>query len=113
MIVDKFDRDENPDWEPHALVEVNFTNKKIAVKNGYCPLYKIKEDYLTSTKHWFIEKGEAAPNEVTQAFVNFITPDAYPHSLVVGGEVDICEGRNLVGKAKIQEVYLELLCKYT
>lgn len=113
MLRDKFDRTENPDWEPDALVEVCFSNKDITVKNGYLPHYKVKEDYLTTTKHWFIEKGEAAPNEPTQAFIKFVTPEAYPNCLVVGEEVDICEGAIIVGTAKIQEVYLELLRKYS
>lgn len=111
MISDKYDRNENPDWEPDALVEVVFTGKDSPVMNGYRPHYKVKDDYLTTTHHWFIENGQALPNKSTQAFVKFITPEAYPHSLTSGMEIEIGEGAKVVGTATIQEVYNEQLLK--
>lgn len=74
MITDKFDSNENPRWEPAALVEVVFHGRGTPATNGYCPHYRVTDDYLTSTIHWFIESGIAMPNEPTQAFVKFITP---------------------------------------
>lgn len=113
MISDKFDRNENPDWEPDALVEVCFSGKDIAVKNGYRPHYKVKENYLTTTLHWFIETGLAEPRKPTQAFVKFITPEAYPNSLIVGATIEVAEGSKVVGHAKIQEIYNEHLRKHS
>ncbi len=109
MISYKYDRNENPDWEPDALVEVTFSTRTTPVKNGYRPHYKVSEDYLTTTHHWFIDTGEAKPNQPTQAFVKFITPEAYPNCLETGMLIEIGEGVCFVGTAKIIEVYNEQL----
>ncbi len=111
VISDKFDRNENPNWEPDALVEVTFTVRRTPALNGYRPQYKVKDDYLTSTHHWFIEKGEAQPNQSTQAFVKFVTPEAYPHCLNPGEKIEVCEGSLVIGWAKILEIYNEKLLK--
>ncbi|CAA0113459.1 Uncharacterised protein [BD1-7 clade bacterium] len=105
MISDKFNRDENPNWEPDALVEFIFFGRSSAVKNGYRPTYRVNGDYLTSTFHWFIDNGKAEPNIPTQAFVKFITPEAYPNCLKEGMILDVIEVPNKVGEAKIIEVY--------
>ncbi|WP_445360962.1 hypothetical protein ACJJIL_00890 [Microbulbifer sp. EKSA005] len=111
MISDKFDRNENPDWESDALVQVCFSGKDIIVKNGYRPHYKVKTDYLTTTIHWFVDEGIAEPNRRTQAFVKFITPEAYPKCLETGANLEVREGSRVVGHAEIQEIYNEQLRK--
>lgn len=111
MIPDKFDRNENPDWERDAHVEVTFSGRDSVALNGYRPHYKVKGDYLTTTHHWFIENGEAPPNQPTEAFVKFITPEAYPDCLESGMEIEVGEGSRVVGTAKILEVYHEQLLK--
>jgi len=42
VISDKFDRNENPDWEPDALVEVTFSGRKTIALNGY----RLTDDYF-------------------------------------------------------------------
>ncbi|WP_226668044.1 hypothetical protein [Microbulbifer aggregans] len=111
MKSNKFDRNENPDWEPDALVRVCFSSKDISVKNGYRPHYKVKDDYLTTTLHWFIDEGFAEPKRPTLAFVKFITPEAYPNCLEVGANIEILEGPRVVGHAEVQEIYNEQLRK--
>ena len=111
MASNKFDRNENPDWEPDALVEVTFTNRKNSALNGYRPHYKVTDDYLTTTHHWFIENGEAEPNKPTKAFVKFITPEAYPNCLNIGMLIEVGEASKIIGSAKILEVYNETLLK--
>ncbi len=111
MVHDKFYRNENPDWEPDAHVEVTFSGKNLAVLNGYRPHYKVKGDYLTTTHHWFIDNDKAQPNEPTEAFVKFITPEAYPNCLESGMEIEIGEGNRVVGNAKILNVYNQKLLK--
>lgn len=111
MIPDKFDRNDNPDWEPDALVEVTFSGGETIAFNGYRPHYKVKSDYLTTTHHWFIEDGEAEPNVPTQAFVKFITPEAYPHCLTKGMKIEVGEGSVVAGHAEIVEIYNEHLLK--
>ncbi len=109
--MDKFDSNENPNWEPDALVEVTFTGRKTPAKNGYRPHYKVMGDYLTTTHHWFIEAGEALPNVPTQAFVKFITPEAYPNCLNQGMEIEVGEGATVIGNSRILEVYNSELLK--
>lgn len=109
MISDKFNRDENPDWEPDALVEVTFSARTTVAKNGYRPHYKVAGDYLTTTLHWFIDSGEAKTNQPTQAFVKLITPEAYPNCLESGMLIEVGEGSCIIGTAKIIEVYNEIL----
>ncbi len=111
MINDKFDCNEYPTWDPDALVEVTFSSRKYPVRNGYRPHYKVKDDYLTTTSHWFIDTGEALPNVPTKAFVKFITPEAYPHSLSPNMSIEVGEGAHIVGKAKILEIYNTILIK--
>ncbi|MCX2779297.1 hypothetical protein [Microbulbifer thermotolerans] len=113
MIIDKFDRNENPDWDPDLLVEVTFTEKAVAVKNGYRPNYKVNGDYLTSTHHWFIETGKAEPNQPTKAFVKLITPEAYSHCLDKGMVIEVGEGSRKIGTAKVIEIYNVQLQKNT
>jgi len=109
MIKDKFDRSKNPDWDPDALVEVTFFGRKTIAGNGYRPHYKVMGDYLTTTAHWFIETGEALPNEATLAFVKLVTPEKYPHCLAKDMIIDVGESSKVIGHAKILEVYNELL----
>lgn len=110
-MTDRFDPDENPRWEPDALVEVTFSQRELPVRNGYRPHYKVKKDYLTTTLHWFIENGEAKPNIATLAFVKFITPEAYPYCLEVGQQIEVGEGCNSVGFALVKEIYNQELQK--
>ena len=109
--MDKLDRNENPNWDPDALVEVTFTGRDTEVINGYRPSYRILDDYLTSTHHWFIESGKALPSEPTRAFVKFITPEAYPKSISPRMILDVTEGSRVVGKSEVIEVYNETLRK--
>lgn len=112
MILDKFDTNENPKWDPDALVEVTFTGRKTAALNGYRPHYKVKDDYLTTTHHWFIDNGKAEMDHPTLAFVKFITPEAYPNCICAGMEIEVGEGARVVGVAKVLEVYNEQLVKF-
>ena len=64
---------------------------------------------MTSTAHWFIETGEAVPNEPTQALVKFVMPENYPHCLAKDMIIDVGESSEVIGHAKILEVYNELL----
>ena len=107
----KFDRNENPNWKPDALVEVTFTERKIPALNGYRPAYRVLKDYFTTTHHWFIETGQALPKEPTKAFVKFITPEAYPKCLKQEMIIDVTEGSKVIGNSKVIEVYNEELRK--
>ena len=107
----KFDRNENPNWEPDALVELTFTDRDIEILNGYKPTYQIVPNYLTCTAHWFIENGKALPQVATKAFVKFISQEAYPNSISTNMVLNVTEGSKIVGKSKIIEIYNETLRK--
>jgi len=58
-----------------------------------------------------IEQEKLHPGETGMAFVNYITPEVYPHSIWVGKEMNLQEGGHIVGKTKVIEVYNKLLEK--
>ena len=97
--------DENPKWEPDALVSVVFDKGNIRILNGYRPQYCVSQSYQTSTIHWFIDKGFAVSGVAENAFVKFITPDAYSGCIERGQTIEIREGSRVVGKATIIEIY--------
>lgn len=109
--MDKLDRNENPNWEPDALVEVTLNGRDTPASNGYRPAYRVREDYLTTTHHWFITTATAEPKVPTQAFVKFLTPEAYPKCLKPNMVLDVNEGSRVVGSSKIVEIYNERLRK--
>ncbi len=76
---------------------------------GYRPLYKLRDDYLTSVEHIFIDREAVKPGEEIVAHVWFITPEAYPHSLWVGRRIAVCEGSRVIGEACIRAVFNPLL----
>ena len=106
----------NPDWDPDALVEFALLpagegGKTLGVSNGYRPQYLINDDYLTSTDHFFIDSDRVKLGHSCNAFVRFITPEAYPHTLSVGRRIKVQEGSRLVGHATVIEIYNDELNK--
>jgi elongation factor Tu len=79
--------------------------------SGYRPNHKIKTDYLTSGVHYYYDREEVAPGETALGTITFITPEAYPHSLRVGQEIEIQEGARVYGRAKITKIFNPLLEK--
>lgn len=46
-----------------------------------------------------------------EAYVRFLSPELYPHSVWVGREIEFKEGLNVTGKVIVTEVYNDILLK--
>ena len=91
-------------------VEAEITLQRPA-QTGYHPQHKVQEDYITSGIHHYIGCTEVLPGQTVKGTITFITPEAYPHCLWVGREIDIQEGNRVVGRARITKVLNPLLEK--
>lgn len=85
--------------------------KARAVMSGYRPNHLVKEDYLTSGHHEYLDKQLVAPGESATAQIWFLAPEQYPHTMWVGANIPVQEGARLVGYAKVTKVFNELLAK--
>jgi hypothetical protein len=91
-------------------VEAEITLQRTA-QSGYNPQHKVRDDYLSSGTHNYIGCTEVLPGQTVMGTITFITPEAYPHCLWVGREIDIQEGSRVVGRARITRVLNPLLEK--
>ena len=85
--------------------------RQTPAQSGYRPQHKIREDYLTSGTHHYIGCTEVLPGQTVKGTITFITPEAYPHCLWVGREIDIQEGGRVYGRARITKILNPLLEK--
>jgi translation elongation factor EF-Tu-like GTPase len=85
--------------------------KSNAVKSGYRPNHLVKEGYLTSGHHEYLDKELVSPGESATAHIWFISPEQYPHTMQVGSVIRVQEGSRLVGHAKVTKVFNEILAK--
>lgn len=81
------------------------------VSSGYRPAHKVHDHYLTTGTHHYIGRETLAPGETTPGTITLLTPEAYPHCLWVGCEIDIQEGSRVVGRARITKVHNLLLVR--
>jgi translation elongation factor EF-Tu-like GTPase len=79
------------------------------VYSGYRPNHLIRDDYLTSGYHEYLDKEEVAPGERARAHIWFITPEVYPHTMWIGKEIRVQEASRLVGYAKVIRVFNKTL----
>ena len=104
----------SPAWNPDALVMFSLLStveggRKTAATDGYRPHYKIKNDYLTSTAHWFTDQESIFPGSNAKAYIKFATPDAFPNSLSIGQVIEVGEGLKIIGESEVLEIYNEKL----
>ena len=91
---------------------INLRESKAPFKSGYSPAFSIsnKEQYLTSGRINFDSPNFSLKyNKNKEAYISFITPEIYPHTLWVGKVLKFYEGTKLTGEAKILEIYNKLL----
>src|SRR3974377_1892723 len=81
-------------------VEAEITLQRQA-QSGFHPQHKVREDSLTWGVHDYIGCTEVLPGQTVKGTITFITPEAYPHCLWVGREIDIQEGNRVGGRARI------------
>ena len=77
----------------------------------YRPAFQVLDDYLTVGEIELIGTDKVEVGEWAEAYVSFLTPELYPHSIWVGREIDFKEGQNVTGKAIVTEVFNDLLLK--
>ncbi|MES1180987.1 MAG: hypothetical protein ABUL66_03900 [Verrucomicrobiota bacterium] len=81
------------------------------VLSGYRPAHKMKDDYLTTGIHEYLSCDRILPGQTVCGHITFITPEAYPHCLWIGREIDMQEGDRVVGRARITKIFNPLLEK--
>jgi translation elongation factor EF-Tu-like GTPase len=76
---------------------------------GYRPSHLVKENYLTTGCHVYIDQDFVFPGHTARTLIAFISPEAYPHCLTLGKRINIQEGGRIVGHATVTKIYNKLL----
>jgi len=82
-----------------------------AVLSGYSPAYAVQPDYWTSVRHEFIDADSVEPGARAQAWVWFLTPEAYPGLVWPGRVFEVAEGERRVATATVVEVFNAVLAR--
>ena len=77
--------------------------------SGYRPAHKVRDDYLTSGEHQYLDGEQVSPRQTARCTITFITPEVYPQCLWVGRVLDVQEGSRLVGHVRITRVFNPVL----
>jgi hypothetical protein len=80
-----------------------------SVFSGYRPAHKLFDNYLSSGNHHYPDNDGVAPGETARALVWLITPDVYPHCVWEGREIELYEGRKIIGTLKVTRVFNTVL----
>lgn len=105
-----------PKRDPDVEAIVTFTpmedgGRSCPAFSGYRPNHLVLPGYLTSGHHEYRQKDRVLPGESAETEIWFITPEAYPNSLMAGQTISVQEGSRVVGSAKILKVLNPLLQK--
>ena len=95
-----------PDVE--VIFEFNGARKNPVI-SGYRPMHLVKEDYLTTGLHRYYGAETVAADGTAEGTITFITPEAYPHCMYIGKQINIQEGKRVVGTATVTKVLNPLL----
>ncbi|MDE6691452.1 MAG: hypothetical protein K2K04_05715 [Clostridia bacterium] len=79
--------------------------------NKYRPTFQILDDYATTGVIELLDTDKVEVGEWAEAYINFLTPEIYPHSVWVGREIEFKEGLKVTGKAIVTEVLNDILLK--
>ena len=79
------------------------------VFSGYRPEHKIHDNYFTCGEHEYLEVNQVNLGEIAKVGVRFITPDVYPNSVWIGREINVQEGKRVIGKIVVTEIFNEVL----
>ena len=98
------------DRSPDAEVTFRFNGtRRGPAADGYRPVHRILEGYLTTGVHHYFGVDRVAPDGEARGTITFITPEAYPKSLWVGKVLHIQEGERVVGTATVERILNSLL----
>ena len=98
--------------QPDILAEFTLLaqgGRKGPTYSGYRPEHAIKQDYLTTGTHKYLDKDSVMPGESAQTEIIFVTPAQYPHCLWIGKELCVQEGNLVVGAAVVLKIYNQIL----
>ncbi|KRB07611.1 hypothetical protein [Lysobacter sp. Root690] len=93
------------------LLAAEHGGRTSAVLSGYSPAYAVRVDYWTSVRHEFIDTDSVEPGARAQAWVWFLTPEAYPGLVWPGRVFDVAEGERRVASATVVEVFNAVLAR--
>lgn len=103
----------SPDVEAEiTLLATEQGGRQSPALSGYRPAHKVRDDYLTTGIHAYFDCDQIRPGQTVLGSITFITPEAYPHCLWVGREIDIQEGSRVVGRARITKILNSVLEKH-
>ena len=95
-----------------TLVSTEAGGRSTPARSGYRPVHAIHENYQTSGEHEYLDVEWLYPSESSRVKVRFVTPHVYPHCIWVGREINVQEGRRIVGVVTVTEIVnLKLECK--
>lgn len=97
--------------KPHIKAKITLYDTHKKVYTGYRPAHLIKSDYLTTGIQQYLGKDWLYPNESTEGYITFCSPEAYPHCLSVGQCMSMQEGAKVVGVVEVLEIYDKILEK--
>src|SRR5690242_14723577 len=83
--------------------------RKTPVVPGYRPNHLVREDYLTTGIHDYLDADSVQPGATATATITFVTPEVYPASLWIGKVINVQEGGHIVGYATITKIFNEVL----
>jgi translation elongation factor EF-Tu-like GTPase len=95
-----------------TLLPTSDGGRKTPAMSGYRPAHRVLDEYLTTGMHHYAECEQVVPGETVRGTITFVTPEAYPHCLWVGREIDFQEGSRVVGRARIVKILNPLLEKH-
>ena len=90
---------------PDAVVLVTNTRRfKTPFGKKYWGCCAIKEGHRTSVYFQTVDGNDMAYEQPSRCYVNFNVLKLYPHTLWIGREVELYEGKLLVGTMRIEEI---------
>ncbi len=91
--------------KPHIKAKITLYDTRTKVYTGYRPAHLIKQGYLTTGIQEYIGTDWLYPNNSTEGYITFCSPEAYPHCLAVGQQICMQEGAKVVGMVEVLEIY--------
>ncbi len=76
--------------------------------SGYRPAHLIN-NYLTTGIHTYIGTDCLRKGESAEGYIEFISPEYYPHTMNVGDIIIFQEGSKIVGYIEVLEILNDLL----
>lgn len=102
----------NENRKPDVIAIIQFNGiRKGNAKSGYRPGHLVNNDYITTGVHYYFDLDEVPPNSTAKGTITFLTPELYPNCLWIGKQLQIFEGKNIVGYATILKILNPILEK--